>query len=41
MVFKIKIIGRGGHASEPHKFNNPVSAGVSFIQKISEVNIYS
>ncbi len=33
----IKILGKGGHASEPHKFNNPVMAGSHFIQNVSEV----
>jgi len=30
-VFKIKIQGKGGHASEPHKFKNPILPGIEFL----------
>jgi hippurate hydrolase len=38
IILTIKIIGRGGHASEPHKFINPVMLAARFLVKIHEVS---
>ena len=37
IIFDIRINGKGGHASEPHRFNNPVEAGTEFLTKVKEV----
>jgi amidohydrolase len=37
VIFKIIIHGKGGHASEPHRFNNPVMAGSLFLQEVSKM----
>lgn len=33
----ITFIGKGGHASEPNKFQNPIYAAVRFIEQINLV----
>ena len=31
VMMNLHITGKGGHASEPHKFNNPTTCGAEFI----------
>ena len=31
VMMKLEITGKGGHASEPHKFKNPTTCGAEFI----------
>lgn len=36
IVMVLTLKGKGGHASEPQKFNNPVQCGAEFLSQISK-----